>query len=164
MSKNNEVLVASEVGVNDISFIKKGCQTRKRVGRGRGSGIGKTCGRGGKGQKGRSGVSLGGFEGGQTPLYRRLPRRGFNNIFKKDVFAINFGDVCEYIKSGKLSNSVTKKSIVEANICKEGQFIKILSEGECVSGISIECDFASAGAIEKAKQNGVKLNILSSAS
>jgi len=161
MSNNTETLVANEVGTYDTSFIQKGCKTRKRVGRGRGSGTGKTCGRGGKGQKGRSGVSLGGFEGGQTPLYRRLPRRGFSNIFKKDVFAINFFDITEHVKSGKLSSVITKQAFVEAGICKSGQFVKILSEGECTAGISIECDFASAAAIEKAKTSGVKLNIIS---
>lgn len=161
-SKNGGELLASSIGLFNPCEDKQGCSTRKRVGRGRGSGTGKTCGRGGKGQKGRSGVSLAGFEGGQTPLYRRLPRRGFNNIFKKDVFAINLSDIADYVKSGKLQSKITKQSMIDAKIITSGQLLKVLSEGECPKDISIECDFASKNTITKSQQIGFKLNVVKS--
>jgi len=158
-TSNTIQFVGNDVGVF-APGEKLGCKARRRVGRGRGSGLGKTCGRGGKGQKGRSGVSLGDFEGGQTKLSIRLPRRGFNNIFKEDVVALNIYLIAEYIESGKLSKNITKQSMIDAGIVKSYQSVKILSEGECPAGISIECDKASANAIEKIQKAGSTVTLV----
>ena len=88
--------------LNQISEKTKAKKTRKRVGRGRSSGLGKTCGKGQKGQKSRSGVSLNGFEGGQMPLFRRLPKRGFKNIFRKKYSEVNFGGIQREIDTNKI--------------------------------------------------------------
>ena len=85
--------------INQIKSTLTSNKKRKRVGRGTGSGFGKTAGRGNKGQKSRSGVSIKGFEGGQMPLYRRLPKRGFNNIFSKKIQTINFNQILNIIKN-----------------------------------------------------------------
>src|ERR1700722_12290316 len=87
----------------------------KRIGRGIGSGKGKTSGRGGKGQTARSGVAINGFEGGQTPLHRRLPKRGFNNIFRPDYQVINIGRLQAAVEAGKLKagDTITPESLIE---------------------------------------------------
>src|ERR687894_2098918 len=88
--------------LNELSDNPGAIKTRKRVGRGIGSGKGKTAGRGVKGQKARAGVAIKGFEGGQMPLHRRLPKRGFNNIFRKDYVVVNLGRIQQAVTDGKL--------------------------------------------------------------
>ena len=106
----------------------------KRVGRGIGSGKGKTSGRGGKGQTARSGVAINGFEGGQTPLHRRLPKRGFNNkIFQKDYKVVNLGRLQQALDAGKLSaeGAVDAKALVAAGVLRRaGDGIRLLAKGE----------------------------------
>lgn len=122
---------------------------RKRVGRGRGSGLGKTCGRGQKGQKSRSGVTnIRAFEGGQTPLYVRLPRRGFNNIFAVKYIPLNFVQIQSYIDSGLFGNAITIDDLVKVGIIKRGQLVKILNKGKCPKGLKIEAHAFSKSALD----------------
>src|SRR5689334_13499542 len=99
--------------LNQIRDNPKARKPRKILGRGIGSGLGKTSGRGGKGQTARSGVALNGFEGGQTPLHRRIPKRGFNNIFRRDFQELNLGELQKAIDDGRLgaSEKITGESL-----------------------------------------------------
>ena len=133
-----------------------------RVGRGIGSGKGKTSGRGVKGQKSRSGVAIKSFEGGQMPLYRRLPKRGFNPINKNNVALINLGDLQKLIDTkrisidGKINIDTFKKSkLFRKSINK----FKVLSNGEFNSKIDIEADYSSKVAIEKIKKAGGQITL-----
>jgi len=136
----------------------KNHRTKKiRVGRGIGSGKGKTSGRGVKGQKSRSGVAIKSFEGGQMPLYRRLPKRGFNPVNKNDVAVINLGDLQKLIDTKKI-NSDTKINIETFKKSKLfrksiGKF-KVLSNGDFNSKIEIEADYTSKNAKEKIEKAG----------
>ena len=129
----------------------------KRVGRGEGSGIGKTCGRGVKGQGARSGVSMEGFEGGQTPLYMRLPKRGFNNIFRLLRAELTLGQLQEAIDSKKLDPKAEINVDLLKNvglIWNKAEFVKLLATGEITSAVNLVVSKASKGAvaaIEKAK-------------
>ena len=119
----------------------------KRVGRGIGSGKGKTSGRGGKGQTARSGVAINGFEGGQTPLHRRLPKRGFNNkIFRKDYKIVNLGRLQQAIDAGRLriEGPITAATLVESGIVRRaGDGVRLLAQGELTAAITIEVAGAS---------------------
>ena len=138
-------------------------KTKKtRVGRGIGSGKGKTSGRGVKGQKSRSGVAIKSFEGGQMPLYRRLPKRGFNPIKKKSIAVINLGDLQKLISNKKIStdakiniDSLKKSKILRKSINK----FKILSNGEFNSKIDIEVDYSSKIAKEKIEKAGGQITV-----
>ena len=135
---------------------------RKRVGRGSGSGLGKTAGRGVKGQKSRSGVSIKGFEGGQMPIYRRLPKRGFNNPFFKKVQSINFNHIKNIINKYKIDPNEIKQSLLfEKKIFNKSKgSLKLLNVGDLTIPITIEISFASKKAIEKIEKNGGKVNLL----
>ena len=138
-------------------------KTKKiRVGRGIGSGKGKTSGRGVKGQKSRSGVAIKSFEGGQMPLYRRLPKRGFNPIKKKSIAVINLGDLQKLINNKKISidakiniDSLKKSKVLRKSINK----FKILSNGEFNSKIDIEVDYSSKVAIDKIEKAGGQITV-----
>ena len=126
-------------------------KNRKRVGRGPGSGTGTTAGRGMKGQKSRSGVAIKGFEGGQMPLHRRLPKRGFNNIFAKKFTAVNLGNIQKFIDAGKLD---PKATITEAALVRSGLVrrqldgVRVLAKGELTTkGLKIEVTGASKAAV-----------------
>ncbi len=135
---------------------------RKRVGRGAGSGLGKTAGRGVKGQKSRSGVSIKGFEGGQMPLYRRLPKRGFKNLFKRKVQNINFNKI-NYILS---KHTFKEDNIKETDLFDKKIFnkskgkLKLLNVGKIDKPINIEISYASKEAIKSIEKVGGKINIL----
>ena len=133
----------------------------KRVGRGIGSGKGKTSGRGGKGQTARSGVALNGFEGGQTPLHRRLPKRGFNNkIFQKDYKVVNLGRLQQALDAGKLKaeGAIDAKGLVAAGILRRaGDGIRLLAKGELKAALTIEVAGASKAAIEAVEKAGGKV-------
>ena len=134
-------------------------QARKRVGRGPGSGLGKTCGRGQKGQKARSGGSIHPvFEGGQLPLYRRLPKRGFSNyLFKKEYAVINLGDL-NVFENGTL---VTPALLKEKGIIKKQlSGIKVLGNGKLEKKLTIQANKFSASAIEKIKESGSKAEVI----
>ncbi|NQV47956.1 MAG: 50S ribosomal protein L15 [Rhodospirillaceae bacterium] len=135
---------------------------RKRVGRGIGSGTGKTAGRGHKGQKSRSGVSLLGFEGGQMPLYRRLPKRGFKNMFSKEFSVVNLGRIQEAVDAKKLD---PKKTIDGATLLAAGivgrskNGVKLLAKGEIKTKVDLEVARASMAAIAAIEKAGGKVAI-----
>ena len=142
--------------INQLKPRLKANKSRKRVGRGAGSGIGRTCGRGMKGQKSRSGVSLRGFEGGQMPLYRRLPKRGFKSPFAKKIQAINFKFILEAITKNNLNpKSIKEEDFFKKNILHKSKGpVKLLNVGELKTPINIEISFASKKAIEQIKATG----------
>ena len=137
------------------TFSKK----RKRVGRGAGSGLGKTCGRGLNGQKSRSGVSINGFEGGQMPLYRRLPKRGFNNYFSKNIQSINFNQISNIIKKYNIKpEDIKETDLFKRKILNKSKgFLKLLNVGDLSYSIKIEISYASKKAIEKVEKLGGKV-------
>ena len=128
-----------------------------RVGRGIGSGKGKTCGRGVKGQKSRSGVAIKSFEGGQMPLYRRLPKRGFNSISTEQIAILNLEKIQSFIDK----KTISKDDVLNADFLKKLKLInknstklKILGKGEIKSKVNIEANLASKSAVEKLKKIG----------
>ena len=134
-----------------------------RVGRGIGSGKGKTSGRGVKGQKSRSGVAIKSFEGGQMPLYRRLPKRGFNPIKKEKIAIINLEKIQSLIDTKKIDNNlkIDLDSLKKANIInKFYKKIKILGVGDIKSKINLSADFISKSAKEKLEKAGGTLNLI----
>ncbi|TIS73296.1 MAG: 50S ribosomal protein L15, partial [Mesorhizobium sp.] len=131
--------------------------SKKRLGRGIGSGSGKTAGRGVKGQKARSGVAVNGFEGGQMPLYRRLPKRGFNNIFAKSFAVVSLARIQAALDAKKLDakTTVTAEALVAAGVIrrvKDG--VRILSDGDIKSKLAFDVAGASKAAIEKIEKAG----------
>ena len=133
----------------------------KRVGRGIGSGKGKTAARGGKGQTARSGVSLTGFEGGQTPLHRRLPKRGFNNsVFRNDFKAVNLGRLQRALDDGKLKpeGTLDGAALVASGMLRRlGDGVRLLATGEIRTAITIEVTGASKAAISAVENAGGKV-------
>jgi large subunit ribosomal protein L15 len=141
-------------------------KSKKRVARGPGSGKGKTAGRGIKGQKSRSGVALGGYEGGQMPLYRRLPKRGFNKPNQKHFAVINLGLIEKFIGLGKLDVSVeiTEDALIAAGLTKQKlDGIRVLNKGEIKSAVKLVVTGASAAAIEAVKAAGGSLTVAAAA-
>ncbi len=135
--------------LNEIRDNEGSTKNRMRVGRGPGSGKGKTGGRGVKGQKARSGVAIAGFEGGQMPLHMRLPKRGFNNIFRKDFAEVNLWRIAQAIEAGKLDAKATidAEALIKAGIVrrvKDG--VRLLGIGEIKGGLTISVYSASASA------------------
>jgi len=152
----------NKMRLNEISDNAGASKNRKRVGRGIGSGKGKTAGRGHKGQKSRSGVSLLGFEGGQMPLYRRLPKRGFKNPFSKDFSEINLGKLQVAIDTGKIDSKedINYKVLQQAGIVsKSKDGLKLLSKGEIKAKVIIEVSGASETAIMAVEKVGGKVII-----
>ncbi len=135
---------------------------RTRVGRGPGSGKGRTTGRGMKGQKSRSGVSIKGFEGGQMPIHRRLPKRGFTNIFRKTYALANLGRIQKAIDDKKLDalNPVTAASLYQAGVIGSAkQDVKLLAKGDLKAKITIEVATASSAAITAVEAAGGKVTV-----
>ena len=145
--------------LNELKSNLTSGRKRKRVGRGAGSGLGKTAGRGVKGQKSRSGVSINGFEGGQMPLYRRLPKRGFKNPFEKKIQSINFNHIKNIIEKYKISPEDIKESLLfEKKIFNKSKGdLKLLDVGKISSTFIIEVSYASKKADEKVEKNGGKI-------
>ena len=138
-------------------------RSRKRVGRGIGSGTGKTSGRGQKGQKSRSGVSLLGFEGGQMPLYRRLPKRGFFNQFSKKFSIITLGRIQVAIDTGRLDSKgiITNDMIIEAGLVRKGNAgVKLLATGSITSKLKLDVTAASTKAIEAITKAGGSVSVV----
>ena len=148
--------------LNGLTKLK----TKKiRVGRGIGSGKGKTSGRGVKGQKSRSGVAIKSFEGGQMPLYRRLPKRGFNSINKNKIGKLNVGDLQLFIESKRIKSSekIDIKYLHSSKILKKKyEKIKILGQGEIKDKLNLEVHYLSNSAKEKLSKNGSIIKILES--
>ena len=147
--------------LNEISDNPGAHYRAKRVGRGIGSGKGKTSGRGGKGQTARTGVALNGFEGGQTPLHRRLPKRGFTHEpFRKDIRIVNLGRLQRALDAGKLAAGATVDgaAMVAAGILhKVGDGVKLLAKGELKAPLTIEVLGASQSAIDAVEKLGGKV-------
>ena len=136
---------------------------RIRVGRGIGSGKGKTGGRGVKGQKARTGVAIKGFEGGQMPLHRRLPKRGFTNIFAKDLNEVNVGRIQQAVDAGKLDAKapVTVEALVAAGVCARARDgVKILGVGELKAKLAFEVYGASKSAVAAIEKAGGSVKVL----
>ncbi len=137
-------------------------KSKIRVGRGIGSGKGKTCGRGVKGQKSRSGVAIKSFEGGQMPLYRRLPKRGFNPIKKEEIAIINLDSIQSFIEKKTINtNEILNSSLLKKMrlINKNSKKLKILGSGEIKDKINIEADLASKSALEKIEKIGGSIQL-----
>jgi len=147
--------------LNELSDNNGARRDRKRVGRGTGSGKGRTAGRGMKGQKSRSGVAIKGFEGGQMPLYRRVPKRGFKNPFRKDFAVVNLGRLQEAIDSKKLDagKPVDATMLIEAGLVgrRVGSGVRLLAKGELKTKITIHVAGASKAAIEAVEKSGGKV-------
>jgi len=137
---------------------------KKRIGRGPGSGKGKTGGRGIKGQKSRSGVAIKGYEGGQMPLYQRLPKRGFNNRNSKSFSVVNLGLIEKFIDAGKLDvkAEITEDTLVASGLVRRKRDgIRILAKGELKSKLKLNVTGASKAAIEAVSKAGGSLTITS---
>jgi large subunit ribosomal protein L15 len=130
----------------------------KRLGRGIGSGKGKTSGKGVKGQKAREGVALNGFEGGQLPIYRRLPKRGFKNIFRKEYAPVNVGAVAAAITAGKIdpAQPITEATLRAAGLVRGGKVVgvRLLANGELTQAVTITVSGASATAVAAVEAAG----------
>jgi large subunit ribosomal protein L15 len=149
--------------LNELSDNPGATKNRKRVGRGAGSGKGKTAGRGTKGQKSRSGVSIKGFEGGQMPLYRRLPKRGFTNIFRRHYVELSTGRLQIAIDAEKVDaeKQITGEALVEAGVLrrlKDG--VRLLVKGELTTKVDIVVAGATKGALTVVETAGGKVTVL----
>jgi large subunit ribosomal protein L15 len=152
--------------LSDIADNAGSRKKRMRVGRGIGSGKGKTSGRGGKGQTARSGVRIKGFEGGQMPLHRRLPKRGFNNVFRVEYAEINLDRIQQAIdaKAIDATSAINAESLVKAGVLRRAKAgVRLLGRGELKAKINIEVHGASKSAIEAVEKAGGSVKILAPA-
>ena len=146
--------------IKDNAGSRKG---RMRVGRGIGSGKGKTAGRGQKGQKSRTGVSINGFEGGQMPLHMRIPKRGFNNIFAKDYAEVNLGQIEKLVQAGKLDGGATidHAALKAAGVGRGGKHgVRILAKGDFSSKLSFNVAGISKSAREAIEKAGGSVSVI----
>ena len=146
-----------------LNSLKKIKQMKIRVGRGIGSGKGKTSGRGVKGQKSRSGVAIKSFEGGQMPLYRRLPKRGFNAIGKKDIGSLNLSEIQYFIESKKIkaSEKIDLVLLKKLNIVKKKyKKLKVLGKGDVKEKLNLEVNYLSDSAKVKLEKSGSNIKII----
>ena len=152
--------------LSDIADNSGSRKKRMRVGRGIGSGKGKQSGRGGKGQTARTGVRIKGFEGGQMPLHRRLPKRGFNNVFRVEYAEINLDRLQEAIdaKTIDAGNAINAEALVKAGVLRRSKAgVRLLGRGELKAKINIEVHGASKSAIEAVEKAGGSVKILAPA-
>ena len=147
--------------INEISSTLTSYKKTKRRGRGSASGLGKTAGRGVKGQKSRSGISINGFEGGQMPIYRRLPKRGFKNKFKTKIQNINFNTLNNLINKYKLNPlEIKEDDLFNKKIFKKSKgSLKLLNVGKLENLATLEISYASKKAIEVIEKMGGKINL-----
>ncbi len=148
--------------LNEIKDNEGARHRKMRVGRGIGSSKGKTAGRGGKGQTARTGVRINGFEGGQTPIHRRLPKRGFNNYTRIEFDTVNTGEIEKAIKSGKLSaqGTIDLAALKKAGLIRNAsQNVKLLAKGTITSKIKLAVNAASATAKEAVEKAGGEMVI-----
>ena len=148
--------------LNEIRDNEGARKSRKRVARGIGSGSGKTAGRGQKGQKSRSGVAVNGFEGGQMPIYRRLPKRGFKNPFAKTFAVVNLDTIQKAVDAGKLNAaSIDVNALMEAGvISKKLDGVRLLARGAITSNVTISVNSASKAAVAAVEKAGGKVNVV----
>ena len=144
------------MNLSTIRAPKKANSNKKRVGRGMGSGIGKTSGRGHKGQRSRSGSRMmRGFEGGQMPLHRRLPKRGFTNIFRTEYSVVNVGDLAALGQK-----TINQEVLIKAGLCSKNDLIKVLGDGELKAALTVQAHKFSKSAEEKITKAGGKIEVL----
>ena len=149
--------------LNEIRDNKGARKGRVRVGRGIGSGLGKTAGRGQKGQKSRSGVSIWGFEGGQMPLHMRLPKRGFNNLFAKDYAEVNVGAIQKAIDAGRLQpkGTIDHDALKAAGLARGGKDgVRLLGKGELKAKLALRVAGVSAGARQAIEGAGGSIELI----
>jgi len=148
--------------LSDIADNAGSRKKRMRVGRGIGSGKGKTAGRGGKGQTARSGVRIKGFEGGQMPLHRRLPKRGFNNVFRLEFVEINLDRLQQAIDAKQIDakETVNAESLVKSRVLRRANGVRLLGRGELKAKLTIEVHGASKSAIAAVEKAGGTVKIL----
>lgn len=143
--------------LNELADNPGATRPRKRVGRGTGSGLGKTSGKGHKGQKARSGVAVNGFEGGQMPIYRRLPKRGFTNLFRKQYGVLNLGRLQAAIEAGKVDagQPITSAGLVAAGVVREAKDgVRLLAQGDLTTKVEIHVAGASKAAVAAVEKAG----------
>jgi len=153
--------------LNELKDNEGARKGRMRVGRGIGSGKGKTAGRGQKGAKARSGVAINGFEGGQMPLHMRIPKRGFNNIFAKDYAEVNLGMVQKAIDAGKIQAgaSLDQAALRAAGLSRGGKDgVRLLAKGELTTAVSFTVAGASKGALEAVEKAGGSVTVIETVS
>ena len=149
--------------LNDLRDNQGARKSRMRVGRGIGSGKGKTAGRGIKGQTSREGVSIAGFEGGQMPLHMRLPKRGFNNIFASDFAVVNLGVIQKLVEAGTIEAGATldHAALKAAGVARGGKDgVRLLGKGELTAKLTFTVAGASKGAIEAVEKAGGTVNVI----
>lgn len=148
--------------LNELRDNEGATKNRIRVGRGIGSGKGKTCGRGQKGQKSRSGVAVNGFEGGQMPIYRRLPKRGFKNPFAKEFAVVNLDTIQKAVDAGKLNAAaIDVAALMNAGvISKELDGVRLLARGAITSSVTISVNSASKAAVAAVEKAGGKVKLI----
>ena len=149
--------------LNELADNAGARKNRKRVGRGTGSGTGKTAGRGVKGQKSRSGVAIKGFEGGQMPIYRRVPKRGFTNIFRRKFVEVTTGRLQLAIDAGKVNpaTEITAASLVESGVVRRAKDgIRLLVNGDLNAKVTITVAGASKGAVAMIEKSGGSVTVV----
>lgn len=149
--------------LNELQPKEGSTKSRMRVGRGIGSGKGKTSGKGVKGQKSRTGVAINGFEGGQMPLYRRMPKQGFTNIFAKDLVEVSLGRIQAAIDSKKLDAKavIDEDTLVQARVVRRKRDgIKLIGSGELSAKVNLKLTGATKGAVEAVEKAGGKVEII----
>lgn len=149
--------------LNELADNPGATKKRKRIGRGPGSGTGKTGGRGIKGQTSRSGVAIKGFEGGQMPIHRRLPKRGFNNINAKKFAIINLKTLAEALERGAISAgaSLDETALISAGVIRRPlDGVRLLAKGELTTALTLEVAGASKAAIEAVEKAGGKVDVV----
>lgn len=152
--------------LHELSDNPGATKPRKRIGRGAGSGTGKTGGRGIKGQKSRSGVAIKGFEGGQMPLYQRLPKRGFNKPNRKKFAVVNLGLIQKFVDLGKLdaASDITEDALVASGLVRRKlDGVRVLAKGEVTAKLTINVTGASKSAVEAVEKAGGSLSVTAAA-
>ena len=152
--------------LNELSDNPGATKKRKRVGRGPGSGTGKTAGRGIKGQKSRSGVAIAGYEGGQMPLYQRLPKRGFNKPNRKSFAVVNLGLIQKFIDAKKLDakSAITEDALVASGLVRRKlDGVRVLAKGDLTSKVDLQVTGASKSAVAAVEKAGGSLVVTSAA-
>ena len=148
--------------LNELRDNEGATHSKKRLGRGIGSGSGKTAGRGVKGQKARSGVAINGFEGGQMPLYRRLPKRGFKNVSSKSYVTVSLARLQAAVDAGKLDakSTVDAAALIKAGVIRRAKDgVRVLSDGELKAKLALDVAGASKAAVEKIEKAGGSLKL-----
>ncbi|MGR3270274.1 50S ribosomal protein L15 [Thalassococcus profundi] len=148
--------------LNELRDNDGATKRKKRIGRGPGSGMGKTGGRGIKGQKSRSGVAINGYEGGQMPLYQRLPKRGFTKPNRKSYSVVNLGLIQKFVEAGKLdaSSTITEEALVASGLVRRKlDGVRVLAKGDITSKIDLQVSGASKSAVAAVEKAGGSLSL-----